>query len=105
MKKIKSILIILTISLFASCEGVVWYEGTIYDAQTKEPLDNVQCVIVRYKNENDFTTYSDSIGYYYVSSGLVGMVFGRPKYNVEFSKQGYKTQIVKEPTDIYLEKE
>ena len=104
MKKIKATLIVLTIVLFVGCEGYVDYTGIIYDAQTKEPLDSVQCVIVTFK-DRDFYTYSDSVGNYYVSTPLVGCVPNCGEYDVEFSKQGYKTQTVKAPADIYLEKE
>lgn len=90
--------------LLSSCEGSVYYKGIIYDAQTKEPLDSVECVIVAFKSDNHYT-YSDSIGNYYVSTPLVGCVPDCPKFDVEFSKKGYKTQIVKAPTDIYLERE
>ena len=90
--------------ILSACEGYVDYTGTIYDEQTREPLDSVQCVIVNFKRDN-YYTYSDSMGVYYVSTPMVGCVPNCGKYDVEFSKQGYKTQIVKAPTDIYMEKE
>ena len=96
--------VVMTIFLFISCEGVVEYTGVIYDAETKEPLDSVQCVVVAFKSRNHYT-YSDSIGNYHVSTPLVGCVPNCGEYDVEFSKDGYKTQIVKAPTNIYLEKE
>lgn len=49
--------------------------------------------------------FSDSLGIYSVSSGLMGCFLKPPTSKVEFSKQGYKTQIIKTPTDVYLEKE
>ena len=100
----KVISIVFTIILFVGCEGFVQYTGTISDAQTKEPLDSVQCVIVIFKDRNHYA-YSDSVGNYFVSTPMVGCVPNCGEYDVEFSKQGYKTQIVKAPTDIYLEKE
>jgi len=48
---------------------------------------------------------SDSVGKYYVSTPLVGGVPNCGEYDVEFSKRGYKTQIIKAPTYVYLEKE
>ena len=104
IKKTNLILMTLTI-LFISCEGFVEYTGTIYDAQTKEPLDSVQCVVVAFKDRDYLHAYSDSIGNYFVSTPMVGCVPNCGKYDVEFSKQGYKTQVVKVPKDIYLEKE
>ena len=88
----------------SSCEGFVDYSGTIYDVQTKEPLDSVLCQFVVFKRDN-FHFYSDSLGKYYVSTPLVGCVPNCGEYEVEFSKRGYKTQIIKAPTDVYLEKE
>ena len=90
--------------ILSSCEGFVEYTGTVYDAQTNEPLDSVRCVITLYKDRG-YYQYSDSVGKYYVSTSLVGCVPNCGEYDVEFSKQGYKTQIVTAPTDIYLEKE
>ena len=96
--------IIMTVSLFISCEGYVEYIGITYDAQTKEPLDSVKCALVDYKRSN-LITYSDSVGNYHVSTPLVGCVPNCREYEVEFSKYGYKTQIIKAPSDVYLEKE
>lgn len=90
--------------LLSSCEGFVEYTGVIYDAQTQEPLDSVKCVMVAFKRDN-LIRYSDSVGIYHVSTPMVGCVPNCGEYDVEFSKQGYKTQIVKAPTDIFLEKE
>ena len=92
------------ILILSSCEGYVDYSGIIYDAQTREPLDSVKCVMVAFKRDN-LIAYSDSVGKYYVSTPLVGCVPNCGEYEVEFSKQGYKKQTVKAPTDIYLEKE
>jgi len=98
------IAVIMTIFLFIGCEGYVDYTGVIYDAQTAEPLDSVKCVLVAFKRDN-LIAYSDSLGNYYVHTPLVGCVPNCGKYEVEFSKLGYKTQIVNAPTNIYLEKE
>jgi len=100
----KYILKVLTVFLFISCEGYVEYSGKVYDATTNEPIDSVKCVIVEYADRNYFS-YTDSIGNYYVSTPLVGCVPDCDDYSVEFSKEGYKTQIIYKPTDIYLEKE
>ena len=96
--------VVTTIFLLISCEGYVDYAGVIYDAQTKEPLDSVKCVLVAFKRDN-LITYSDSTGNYYVSTPLVGCVPNCGEYDVEFSKCGYKTQILKAPTNVHLEKE
>lgn len=111
MKKQKKLLLLkLFLIVFAliftlsSCEGNVDYKGVIYDAKSKEPIDGVKCIIVAFKNDN-YYTYSDSMGNYYVTTPLVGCVPNCGKYDVEFSKEGYKTQIVEAPIDIYLERE
>jgi hypothetical protein len=101
MIKIKSLLIVLAVFLFVGCEGYVDYSGTIYDIETKEPIDSVKCIMVAHKNY----TYSDSIGYYYVTTSMVNCVPNCGEYEVEFSKQGYKTQVIKAPTNVYLKKE
>jgi phage baseplate assembly protein gpV len=98
------IVAVMTMFLFTGCEGIVGYTGVIYDAQTEEPLDSVQCVIVAFR-DRDFHTYSDSTGNYLVSTPLVGCVPNCGKYEVEFSKRGYKTQTIKAPANVYLEKE
>ncbi len=100
----KYILKVLIGFLFISCEGLVGYSGKVYDATTNEPIDSVKCVIVEFAHSNKFN-YSDSLGNYRVSTPLVGCVPDCNDYNVEFSKEGYKTQIKYAPTDIYLEKE
>ena len=104
IRKISYGLIVLTIFLFMSCEGFVEYTGTIYDAQTKEPIDNVLCVMVRFE-ERDMYTYSDSVGIYNISTPMVGCVPNCRDYDVKFSKQGYKTQIITAPSTVYLEKD
>jgi hypothetical protein len=92
------------ILLLISCEGFVEYTGVIFDAQTKEPLDSVKCVMVAFKQDN-IISYSDSAGIYHISTPLIGCVPNCGEYDVEFSRQGYKTQIVTAPADIYMEKE
>jgi hypothetical protein len=73
----------------------------LYDFYTKQPIDSVKCTPMPRGN----IKFSDSLGIYSVSSGLMGCFLKPPTSKVEFSKQGYKTQIIKTPTDVYLEKE
>jgi len=92
--------ILVFVFVLSSCEGYVDYKGIVYDAQTKAPLDSVKCVIVTC---SECIAYSDSLGNYYVTTGLVGCVPNCGEYEVEFSKPGYKTQTVKAPKNVYLD--
>ena len=100
----KSALAALILLLLASCDGFIQYEGTIYDAQTREPIDEVECRLDIWIRDDDRYTLSNSAGHYLVAS-IVNMRESRAKHEVEFSKSGYKTQIILEPKDVYLEKE
>lgn len=104
MKQLFIVLCLLIAQLFIGCEGQVEYAGNVYDAATKEPLDSVQCIIVEFK-DSKFYSQTDSLGYYEIGTPLVGCVPDCGEYNVEFSKEGYKTQTKLAPKDIYLEKE
>jgi phage baseplate assembly protein gpV len=90
--------------VLTSCQDVVVYSETIYDAQTKEPVDSVKCEMVAFDLDN-LITYSDSLGNYRVKTPVIGCTPKCGRYDVEFSKQGYKTQIVKAPTNIFFVKE
>ena len=100
----KSTLAALILLLLASCDGAIHYEGTIYDAQTREPIDKVKCRLDTWGDYNGCCRHSDSVGHYLVED-VVTMKEGRAEHEVEFSKPGYKTQIILEPKDVYLEKE
>ena len=87
--------------LLGSCDCMFVCSGTIYDSHTKQPIDSVKCTPI----PRGTIELSDSLGSFSVSSGLMGCFLKSPDAKVKFSKQGYKTQIVKSPTDVYLEKE
>ena len=87
--------------LISSCECMFVCSGAIYDSYTKQPIDSVKCTPM----PRGAIGLSDSLGKFSVSSGLMGCFLRPPDAKVKFSKQGYKTQIVKSPNDVYLEKE
>ena len=98
-----SILVIL--SLFTNCEGSKCGKGTVRDAITDKPLDSVLCKIDR-KNSTT-QVYTDSVGKFELCGPFGGCVPDCPDINIEFTKKGYKTQIITNPWEeiIRLEKE
>jgi len=85
-----------------SCDCMFACSGTIYDSYTKQPIDSVKCKPI----PSGTTELSDSLGRYYVTSGMMGCLFTPPKAKVTFSKIGYKTKTVKENHgQVYLDKE
>ena len=103
-RKFKSALAALVLLLLASCDGFILYEGTIYDAQTREPIDKVKCRLDIWGDYYECYPHSNSAGHYLVGE-MVNWRESNDKHEVEFSKPGYKTQIILEPKDVYLEKE
>jgi hypothetical protein len=102
---LKAIMIFGLVLLLSSCDCVFHCSGTVYDSYTKQPIDSVKCTPIPLSTRTGKMDFSDSLGIYSVSSGLMGCFFKPSTAKVEFSKQGYKTQIVKTPIDVYLEKE
>ena len=90
--------------LFCSCEGYRCAEGTIYDFDTKEPIDSVKCTVISGRE----IKFSDSLGRYSVCNSFGGCVPDCSAIIVEFSKEGYITKALKNPkykSDIFLKKE
>ena len=88
--------------LLNSCDCIFFCSGTIYDSNTKQPIDSVKCKPI----PSGTIEFSDSLGRYSVSSGLMGCLFVPPKAKVKFSKTGYKTKTVKKNHgQVYLDKE
>ena len=85
----------------SACEGYRWAEGTIYDFDTKQPIDSVLCTVKSGRQKQ----YSDSLGKYYVHNPMGGCMPDCKDIIVEFSKIGYETQTVTNPSDIFLKKE
>ena len=97
------IIIFVFVFLLSSCEGIVNAEGIIYDSSTEEPICDVKCQIL----PEGIIKFSDSLGKYYVTTGMTNCVPKCPDIDVKFSKTGYKTKIVTNPkkSDIFLDKE
>ncbi|WP_459686430.1 hypothetical protein [Viscerimonas tarda] len=87
--------------LLFGCEGYKCAIGTIYDSTTNQTIDSVKCVVLT----GTETQFSDSIGKYSVCNDFGGCVPKCLDIQIEFSKTGYKTKIVINPNNIYLEKE
>jgi hypothetical protein len=100
-----SFLILITILFLFSygCEGYRCAGGVISDSMTHKPLDSVLCKVVTGSNK----VYSDSTGKYEVCNNFGGCVPKCPDIEVEFSKTGYLTKIIKNPNkdNIYLDKD
>lgn len=95
--------LLLGVLILTGCEGYRCAGGNIYDAETKAPLDSVQCkCLTSYDIQ-----YSDSTGYYVICNGMSGCVPDCPDIEVEYSKPGYKTLKITNPdkNDIFLDKE
>jgi len=105
--------------LLTSCEGGVSTEGYVYDKQTKQPLENVQVVLIlddkdtvkkdRPINMSDVDitdsskykpSYTDRSGHFQVSSMLLGCVPKCPDASYLFVKEGYKPLLIKRGFDL-----
>ena len=102
-KKLVILFVIVNLFFLSSCEGYRCGSGTIYDSETKVPIDSVMCALT---NGCDMQ-FSDSLGRYNVCDCFTGCVPDCPDITVEFSKTGYKTKSVKNPnkSDIFLDRE
>lgn len=98
-----NLLIIISLGLFilSSCEGYQCAVGTVYDSSNNEPLDSVLCI----SNGGD-ELLTDSTGSFDVCGPFGGCVRECPEVEVNFSKDGYITQIKTDNFEsVYLEKE
>lgn len=99
MRYIQILFSFLSISLcLISCEGYRSVTGTIYDKYTKTTIANVKCRVL----ETDQSFYSDSSGKYFVR-GKFRPLIPKPNIEVEFSKEGYNTITIINPSFVYLE--
>lgn len=85
----KYILILFSLILFASCDGVQEVSGIIVDSETKKPLDKVTIKAL----SKDFTYYSDENGYFEIS-GVTGFAFSDNDLAIIISKDKYKTDTI-----------
>jgi hypothetical protein len=95
-------LICFVVLVFISgCEGVKCGIGTVYDSNTKIPLDSVSCV-----SNGEERIYTDSTGRFNLCGPFGGCLNGCPKVEIDFSKKGYRSQkVTTDFTRIYLERE
>jgi len=94
---------LLLFFLQSSCEGYRCAEGIVIDASTNLPLDSVFCNVKTGKE----TMYTDTIGRFEVCNQFGGCVPDCKDIIVEFSKNGYKTILLKNEQcngTIYLER-
>ena len=109
--------ILLLLSTLVSCDGVLEERGHVYDNTTMRPIDSVQVILVLGKNdtilrckppfsvdsqlelhrENYNLSFTDTAGYFSISSGLIGSGLGDLKAIVIFTKRGYAPAILTTP--------
>ena len=90
MKKTRILAMILPIFIglfMLSCESVRGISGVIVDEETHMPLSNVE---VSWMGNHEMAEHSDSLGNF-SSIHVVRVNF---KFNVEYSKEGYKTKTI-----------
>lgn len=81
---------IISVILF-SCEGMRFSKGTVLDSTSNLPLDSVIVNVIT----AGYAIYTDSSGEFYVENGMGSCVNGCEDIIVEFSKEGYITQTLK----------
>ncbi len=82
-----------------SCEGFRIATGTVYDKCTKSSIENVKCKVL----ETEQCFYSDSSGKYNIHGKFMPLI-PRRSIEVEFSKEGYKTDTIINPSFfVYLD--
>lgn len=80
----------LSVALF-SCDDFRAAEGTVVDASSGEPLDSVLIEVM----SGWHAGYTDSTGYFSVRNPSEICMNGCSDLKVKFSKEGYKTLILK----------
>ncbi|WP_229743183.1 hypothetical protein [Hymenobacter qilianensis] len=87
------------------CEGYRHVRGVVLDQQTKVPLDSVRCetfnphIMALGSFDSNDPQYSDPHGAFDVTGEFGGCVPECPDILVRFSKKGYKTLQLVNPTD------
>jgi len=97
------IILFFTSILIVSCEGYSCADGTVLDKSTNMPLDSVYVKV----QTGSQTIYTDSSGKFEVCNKFGGCVPKCKDIIVEFSKEGYLSQVLTNPTpglNVYLEK-
>lgn len=88
---IRYIITLLISVVLLSCEGYRVSKGTIIDSSSNLPLDSVMVNVIT----AGYAKYTDSSGEYYVENSMGSCVNGCDDIKVEFSKEGYITQTLK----------
>ena len=111
----RAFLFITIVISLTSCEGVIEPKGHVYDKSSRLPLDSVEVILFignkDYSKSYDSSdrigrSFTNDSGYFEVSSGLIEMLTGKPKYKVLLSKIGYKSLGVDDTKDsIFMERE
>ncbi len=114
MRTPRFLIILLLLSGLLSCEGAIDIHGHVYDNTTKRRIDSVQVILVlgendtiwkckpsvsvHNQNELDRDKYqlafTDTGGYFSISSGLIGIGPREVKTKIIFTKRGYAPAIV-----------
>ncbi len=114
MRVLQLLLIILLFFTLISCEGGLDLRGHVYDNATKQSIDSVQVILILGKddtfwkckpsitadNQNEISrekyqlAFTDTSGYFSISSGLIAMGPGELKAKVLFTKTGYVPVII-----------
>ena len=116
MHILRFLTILLLFCTLLSCEGALDLDGHVYDNATKRGIDSVQIILVLDKNDTIWKcsppisadkqkqlefdgkkyqlAFTDTGGYFSISSGLIGMGPGELKAKVIFSKKGYAPVII-----------
>ena len=114
MRILRFFIILLLFCTLLSCEGALNPCGHVYDNSTKLGIDSVQVVLVLGKNDTIWKckpsisthnqneldrdkyqlAFTDTGGYFSISSGLIGMGPGETEAKVIFTKKGYAPVII-----------
>ena len=83
MNTLKISILVFIFVVFVSCDCLQHVQGTVIDAETKQPISKV---IVQ--KDTGFVIYTDSIGNFEFTT-MTGGLFGCPKISLSFEKEGY----------------
>ncbi|MDR1336918.1 MAG: hypothetical protein LBK22_08825 [Tannerella sp.] len=97
--KLKIGILIFALAAFVSCDCLLDVQGTVIDAETRQPLSDVtvkkDAALAVHAGDTEVCT--DSIGNFNFSA-LTGCFLNRPAILLSFEKEGYNTAIGKYPS-------
>jgi hypothetical protein len=99
-----SLITMIMLFIITGCERNYPDNSIVFDAKSKMPLDSVEYTDVGNAENNIY--YTDSTGNYNTENIMICPSMC-PELIVKFSKSGYKSQTIQDPSrrDVYLEKE